>query len=114
MPGLVDEAIFAPHMCSLTGSSEGPLFDTGTNMPTMEGRVYVGKRGMETLAQAFGYPTLIQWRQTNEEVESLTSEVELLRNENQELSRSVDAIDLLESHGFSARKKTGRPKKVEE
>ena len=114
MPGLVDEAIFAPHMCSLTGSSEGPLFDTGTNMPTMEGRVYVGKRGMETLAQAFGYPTLSEWQRTKDELEGLSSEVELLKNENQELSRSVDAIDLLESHGFSARKKTGRPKKVEE
>jgi hypothetical protein len=114
MPSLVDEAIFAPHMCSLTGSSEGPLFDTGTNMPTMEGRVYVGKRGMETLAQAFGYPTLSEWQRTKDELEVISSEVELLRNENQELSRSVDAIDLLESHGFSARKKTGRPKKVEE
>ena len=83
-------------------------------MPTMEGRVYVGKRGMETLAQAFGYPTLSEWQRTKDELEVISSEVELLRNENQELSRSVDAIDLLESHGFSARKKTGRPKKVEE
>lgn len=113
MPGVVDEALFAPHICSVTGLPDSPLFDTGTNMPTLRGRVYIGAKGAEIVSKALGYPTLIEWAQTKDDLSEALKELQELRDENKELGHAIDAIDLLESRGFTNRKKMGRPKKIE-
>jgi hypothetical protein len=41
-------------------------------------------------------------------------ELALLREENQVLNKQLEAIDMLEGAGFTARKKRGRPPKKDE
>ena len=93
--------------CCVTARTDpgaGPYFDTSFTTATGE-RVYVSREGFEKMAELF------EGQRRAVEADALRERVAALEEENLELSRQFDAIDILASKGFQARKRPGRPVK---
>jgi len=48
----VERAEYPPNQCAVTLSAHGPFVDTGKNMDTIDGRVYVSLQGIRELIKA--------------------------------------------------------------
>ena len=87
-----------------TDEGAGPYFDT--NFTTASGeRIYVSREGFQKMAEEF------EGQLRAAEAVELRERIAVLEEENQELSRQFDAIDILASKGYQARKRPGRPAK---
>lgn len=91
-----------------TDPAAGPYFDTSFTTASGE-RVYVSREAFERLAEAFG------GSRRSVEADELRARIGELEGELMELNRQFDAIDILASKGYQARKRPGRPanRKVE-
>ena len=89
---------------ALTDPGAGPYFDT--NYTTVSGeRIYVSREGFQKMAEEF------EGSLRSNEADALREEIAALKAENLELGRQFDAIDILASRGYQARKRPGRPAK---
>lgn len=106
---------FAPHRCAVTLRADDPdgFVDTGTVLHGWDPQVYVSYQGFKHLCKAFDSPTREEATVLREEVTVLRAEVDRLTAELGEERRVTDAIDVLESKDFRARRKPGRPKTKE-
>jgi hypothetical protein len=113
----VAKALMAPHHCAVNphlGSEPAKgLWDTGYDLPGPGAnlhRVYVAVSTIEDLARREGWISRDDAQELRQHVASLVRETGELRAEVALAQGKLDAIDVIESEGFRARKKAGRPK----
>lgn len=103
-----------PSYCAVTGRSDDEWYiDTMNNIPQIQPHIYVSKGGVENLVRvAGGYVPQEQYDEVKAQLEQAQGILAELEEENDRLASFADAIDVLESKDFTARKKVGRPKRV--
>jgi hypothetical protein len=115
-PRVVHIAEVPPHGCVLSGLSTGPFIDTGVDIrpvPFGTPHAYIQLDIAREIGRTAGMveeTTLDIMRKQNLE---LAAQLERAEQELSDLESSFQAIDHLESKGYTARKKAGRPPKKE-
>lgn len=109
---LVPSAVVRPHHCAVyphlgSNQREG-YFDTGTQMNAIDPHVYVSVVAVKEMAAQLGYVPPEDHGAKCVEVEELKLALDHLLAESAEAARKLEAIDVIESAGFRARKKAGR------
>lgn len=112
-PLKTDRPTFSPHVCAVLGKGDDTRgwIDCGnlaTNQP--DPRVYLSYGGVRTAALLFGWTPPEQVVERDQRITELQDENRKLQAENETLRQRQEAIDVLASAGFTARKKPGRPK----
>ena len=108
---LADEAEFFPSACAVTGRGDGPFVDFQAHAPWVDPHVYIRQDIVREAAVLLGMVEGSELEAARAEIARLEDKVSELDNEVRELGRFVDAVDVLESREFRARKKPGRPRK---
>ncbi len=106
----------APGRCAvLPAVTEDPegFIDTGSEMTdglnqAFDQRVYVSVRAIRALAEKVG---LVDGSGLRAEIAEAIERAERAEAELEEAHRALDAVDVMESAGFTKRRKTGRPSK---
>jgi hypothetical protein len=88
--------------------------DTGNELTVIDPHAYISVEAVEQCAQFIGYPTKDEHADALARIERLEQELESTKNALAEADRLVEAIDVIESRDFRARKKPGRPRKNDE
>lgn len=113
-----EKAHIRPHQCfvfpSLGAAHPKGYIDTGNELTCIDPHSYISVEAVEQCAQFIGYPTREEHADALATVERLEQELESTKNALAEADRLVEAIDVIESRDFRARKKTGRPRKSDE
>lgn len=114
----VTEAPWPPRACIVTGfgvtmTSKGRLLDTMNTTQTGE-RIYLSDDAINQVAALFDYAPRTELDETAEALEAAMARIDELEAQLKETADKLAAIDFIESAGFTARKKTGRPKKKPE
>jgi hypothetical protein len=111
----VAKALMAPHTCAVNphlGSEPVKgLWDSGFDLPGPGmnlHRVYIAVSTVEDLARRDGWLSPSEAQELRQHVASLVRETGDLRAEAASAQAKLDAIDVIESVGFRARKKPGR------
>ena len=109
---IIDRPALPPGRCIASLSDEDPqgFIDTGNTSGGLEPRVIVSVNWVKTTAKKLG---LIE-PDGEADKDQVFRENQRLREENEQLNRELEAIDVIESRGFTARKKAGRPRKKTE
>jgi sRNA-binding carbon storage regulator CsrA len=111
----VERAEIRPSRCAvfphIGGNHRSGYFDSGSEMPGFDNHVYVSVVAAEAMALKLGWSSPEDVKTMRNEYETLERECERLREENADLNREFEAIDVLASRGFVARKKPGRKPK---
>ena len=113
-PIRVERPIFEPHRCVVLGKGDDPVgwVDCG-NLATVkpDPRTYVSHGGVLTAARLFGYdiPALLT---TASRVDDLLRELDECKADLADANAKLDAIDVIESADFRARRKPGRKKEA--
>lgn len=109
---IIDRPQLPPGRCIASLSDEDPqgFIDTGNTSGGLDPRVIVSVSWVKTTAKKLG---LIE-PDGDADKDQVFRENRILREENQVLNRQLEAIDMLEGAGFTARKKMGRPRKKAE
>lgn len=89
-------------------------FDTGQDDPELLNHQYVSVEFVELAAQDLGWQSPDTVADTATAIEDLEREVRRLQAEVDDLNRDFEAIDVLESSGYTKRRKPGRPRKEAE
>ncbi len=76
--------------------------------PAFDQRVYVSVRAVRLLAEMVG---LVDGSDLRAELAEAVERAERAEAELDEAHRALDAVDVMESAGFTKRRKTGRPPK---
>lgn len=109
----VEQCVIRPNHCAAIphlGSAHAKgYFDTGTDLQGFDNRIYLSVEFCEQRAVDLGWTSPEDARALNERVAELERENTRLAGEVDELNRDFEAIDVLASKGFQARKKPGRP-----
>lgn len=113
---LVPKPAHRPHVCALTLRGDDPegFFTTNTEIRELDPVAYVSVAAVRMMADRLGYLHPDEAEGIAQALEQREHRVQQLEQEVQELNRDFEAIDLLESRGYSARKKAGRPKTRQE
>ncbi len=113
----VDGPGLEPHRCAVTfrGKSEeqGRWIDTGMTLPGYDPHVYLSETAAGSIAAFAGWTSPDDREALDATVDQLLREKADLELQLREADRRLDAIDVFESAGFRARKKTGRPPKAQ-
>lgn len=101
---IVDRCEMPPGHCIATMSHDDPkgFVDTLLTPALVDPRVYLSVSYIEEMARKLG----MEYPPSQEQVD----EVLELKEQLKEAERQLQAIDVMESAGFVARKKPGRPK----
>ena len=113
---LVEKATLFPSICAISGSHVGPFLDLRRNMGdhcVPGARFYIRALYAEEIGKAMGMLPRAQAEEKDQILYLQAERIQELEAELEELRREQSAIDLLESKGFTARKKPGRPPKKE-
>lgn len=112
---LVDKPHLRPHRCAavpfIGQTADCRWVDTGQSLGFDDDRVYLSEPAIVDAAKLLGHPSVEEYTAVVHERDRLFARVTELEDELTEASRMVDAIDVIESADFRARKKAGRPKK---
>lgn len=119
---IVDKAIARPHMCAvypqIPHDHPDGFIDTGNELYAIEPHIYVSRVAVRDMARLFGFPLPDDMDELQERLAVAEAELAELREQvgrlEAERDRAVDvlrAVDVIESEGFRARKKAGRPPK---
>jgi hypothetical protein len=113
----VAKALMAPHHCAvnphLGSEPRGGLWDTGHDLQGPGShlhRVYVASSTVEDLARRDGWISKDEAQHLRQHIASLVRELGDAKAKLEGAQAKLDAIDVIESEGFTARKKAGRPK----
>jgi len=109
---IIERPLLPPGRCVVSLSDEDPqgFIDTGLTLPELDPRVIVSVTWVKTTAKKLG---LVE-PDGDASHDEMYRELNLLREENAQLNKQLEAIDMLEGAGFTARKRRGRPPKKEE
>lgn len=116
----VDRALTFPSRCAVIpfiGQTHDEGFiDTGSEIPSSatDSHVYVSVVAVREMAALIGWSSGEDVAALAARVQELEAQVVALEGEVAEADKLVKAIDALESEGFRARKKPGRPRKSEQ
>jgi hypothetical protein len=101
--------LFEPHYCSFTLRGDDPEgFFEGRNLTGPADVAYISVSRVRTYAEALGFASPTAHAALEEELTAAQSRVTELESQLAALEQKFDAIDVLASAGFVARKKTGR------
>lgn len=108
-----EKAHIRPHQCfvfpSLGSAHPKGFIDTGNEITAIDPHAYISVEAVEQCAQFIGYPSREEHAEALARVEALEAELESTKVALAEADRLVEAIDVIESRDFRARKKPGRP-----
>jgi hypothetical protein len=110
----VESAPIYPSRCAVLpqvgGNHPKGYFDTGSELTSSakDNHVYVSIVAVEEMARRHGWHSPDTVSQIEAELESYKHRVAALEDEVQTLNKEFEAIDLLESAGYTSRKKAGR------
>ena len=109
---LVDRPTFRPMRCAavpqLGATARCRWVDTGAEMPGFDNHIYLSEPAVLEAAKLFGFPTPAEYESVVAERDELEARVEELEREASGLQEAFDAIDVLASRDFRARKKPGK------
>lgn len=112
---LVESAERLPHHCmvypQLGQCQREGYVDTGSTVTVMDPRVYISVCAVKDMAALIGLPRVEEFEAVVGERDRLARELEECRAALDSAERLVEAVDVLESRDFRARKKPGRPRK---
>lgn len=111
---VVDRPYSRPHRCAAlpyVGQTKRGIrwIDTGCELPGFDNHVYLSETAVVEAARLLGWPAPGEFRRAVGERDAALAELEAVRAERDELQARFDAIDVLASADFVARKKAGRP-----
>lgn len=109
---IIEKATYPPGYCAISTSPDGPFFDTGTNLPGLNPRVYLAVSAVEQLArERLGMVSKEHVAVLAAEVAALHSSSEALLERIAEAERFEEAARYtLEKFGQEVRHKPGRRK----
>jgi hypothetical protein len=109
---IVPQAVIRPHHCAMfptLGSAHRKgYFDMGSELPGFDNHGYVSVEFVEQAAQHLNWTSPEDVAEMRDHIETLERECARLQDEVDDLNRDFEAIDVLASKGFTARKKPGR------
>lgn len=112
---LVERAATRPMRCAVLPqigqNHERGFIDTGSEMPGFDNHVYVSVVAAEQMARMVGWVPGRDLKAVEAERDEALADLAAVREELASAERHLEAVDLLESRGFTARKKPGRPKR---
>lgn len=88
------------------GRDDEGFFDTGNELID---RVFVSVTAVKEMARTIGWVPPGKLEEQSDEIHRLELQVQSLQDELNELDGFRSAVDVMESHGYRARKKPGRP-----
>ena len=108
----VETAAIRPHRCAaipfIGGNDKLGYIDTGSELDGFDNHVYLSVRAVHEMANLIGRPTLEQFREVVDSNIAFSERLDEVTRERDELQARFDAIDVIESADFRARRKTGR------
>jgi uncharacterized protein (UPF0335 family) len=112
----VEKAVIRPSRCAVLphlpsgGNHPDGFIDTMAEMPSsgFDQHVYVSVVAVREMAKMIGWHSPETMDATENELEALKHRCAALEDEVQTLNKEFEAIDLLESAGYTSRKKPGR------
>lgn len=111
----VEQAFMQPHKCfvfpHLGNNHRKGYIDPGNNLVCIDPHPYLSVEAVEQCAQFIGYPSKAEHEAAVARVAQLERELDDARTALAEADRLIEAIDVIESRDFRARKKPGRPRK---
>jgi hypothetical protein len=113
----VDRPVKRPMHCAalpyVGQSNRGERWvDTGSELPGgFDNHVYLSGSAVRAAMDALGWPTPGEFREMRAERDLLAEQLAQAQEELAELRKLRDGIDVIESAGFRARRKPGRPPK---
>lgn len=113
---LVERAVTRPMHCAVfptLGAAHGKGYiDPGTELPGFDNHVYVSVEAVEQMAEFIGFPSREAHAAALARADDLERKVADLEADLREADKFAEAVDVLESRDFRARRKPGRPKKT--
>lgn len=111
----IERPMWEPHHCCFTLKHEDPEgFYPGQFINGRDPRAVIAVSYVRTLAKDLGYVHPDEHQKALDQNAELLDQIDAMQSEMTELQRKVEAIDLLQSAGYVARKKPGRPTKQPE
>ncbi len=108
----VVEALWPPHKCIVSGVSED-LIDMGVESPYVDPHVYLFKGMLRDVTRTHcDMVDGADFRELQEQIESLEAENAQLQEDLERSDAVLDAVDVLESREFRARRRPGPTKKT--
>jgi hypothetical protein len=109
MPVRVPKVPQAPHCCSFSLRADDPEgFFLGEILSGWDPKAAISVRFARTLARELGYVHPDDHKALSDEMDVLRAELDQANARIEELQGQFEAIDVLASAGFQARKKPGR------
>lgn len=108
----IDALPFGANGCAVlpfVGKDDEGFFDTGNELVD---HVYVSVTAVKEMARQLGWLDPGDVEDLRNEIEERDLRVQRLEDELNDTETVFQAIDVLESQGYTARKKAGRPKKM--
>ena len=109
---------YPPHRCAVFTYRNGTdpetrFIDTGVDFEVGAGfeRLYLSEAAVKDMSREFGHPSADEHATALAENAALKARLEDLEADMKEYDRRFQAIDILESADFRARRKAGRPPK---
>lgn len=88
--------------------------DTGNEMVAVDPHIYLSDHAIREAIRVLGWATPEEHAALQHQAAELAGRVAELEDQLTEAERFADAIDVIESREFRARKKPGRPKKEQQ
>jgi len=109
----VERAEIRPSRCAvlpqIPGNHPRGFLDTGSEMlGGLDNHVYVSVVAAEEMARKLGWQSPEDAQELRDELEAVARERDRLQDEVDDLNRDFEAIDVLQSKGFTTRRKPGR------
>lgn len=108
-----EKAPIRPHHCAviphLGANHPDGYIDSGNEITAIDPHIYVSVVAVREMARVIGDPSREEHADALARIERLEQELEATKNALAEADRLVEAIDVIESRDFRARKKPGRP-----
>lgn len=110
---LVERPTLTPARCLVTGKADdksGPYIDLLRDFDPADafGRMYVSRQAVFDMASYYGLPTPGEFEVVQEERDEALSRIDELEEEISRTDSVLDAIDVIESDRFKARRRAGR------
>lgn len=83
--------------------------DTGSELPGFDNHVYLSEPAVVEAGRVLGLPTHEEYTQARARIAELEAEVKEKSERLQSQERRLASIEILESEGFRARRRPGRP-----
>lgn len=105
---IVQKATSHPGACAVSGFSDGPFLDTGARCHNLNPHIYLNVDVLKQMARAVGMVPNSDLAAARDELAQLEARLAQCESELATANHQLDAIDVIESRDFRARKKPGR------